>query len=555
MLATFVIGLREGLEAALIVGIIAAFLKRNGHSLKSMWIGVFAAIGLSIAVGVILEIISVNLPQAQQEGMESIIGMVAVVMVTFMIVWMSKHARNMRKELESTATDALKQGSVFALAGMAFLAVLREGFETSVFLLAAFQSSVSPLTAGLGAVLGLLLAVCIGYGIYRGGVKLNLGKFFTVTGVFLVFVAAGLVMSSLRTAHEAGWITIGQDATLDLSWLAPAGSVQAALVTGVLGIPADPRVIEVLGWAMYLVPVLLFVLWPHSMRPGKRAYRVQFGIAAACAAVAITLIAAVPASAQPNVGDGTIAIIAADGSQLGTARLTGSAGDLALQTTVLEQTSTVALEASAATTSNHLGEDARTWSITTDVPVTSLPTTLTLAQLATLNGGRTPVGVSPVTNPGPFGAEWQATQTTQVWVVGDTLLDATNAAVTTLTLSGGGLSSTRTVTVSGGDTAPQSLSWAVATQQAEQNAAAISEAQSSAAEAALFKLYLPIVLLIAALVLCAFGARGLSEARRADRDASTRLGDDAGTSAAPDSAAPDSSQTPSDLTPAHSTHH
>ncbi|GGF26904.1 iron uptake transporter permease EfeU [Subtercola lobariae] len=546
MLATFVIGLREGLEAALIVGIIAAFLKRNGHSLRSMWVGVVAAIVLSIAVGVTLEIISVGLPQAQQEGMESIIGVVAVIMVTFMITWMSKHARNMRSELESTATSALAQGSVFALAGMAFLAVLREGFETSVFLLAAFQSSVSPFAAGAGAVLGLLLAVAIGYGIYRGGVKLNLGKFFTVTGVFLVFVAAGLVMSALRTAHEAGWITVGQNATVDLSWLAPGGSVQAALVTGVLGIPADPRVIEVLGWALYLVPMLLFVLWPHSKRPGKRAYRVQFGIAAACAAAALVLFIAVPAAPQAAVG--AVVITGADGAQVGTAEVTasGSGPDLSLTATVLGVTTVTALDSSAASIQNHLGEDARAFSITTDTPISGQPSTLTLDAVAQLNGGRTPVGVSRVTNPGPFDATWQATQTVQAWVVGDTLLDASSSSVTTLTLSGGGLSSARTVSISGSGTAPTAIAWGVSPQQASATAAALSDAQVAASEAQLFKVYLPIVLAVAALILAAFGLRGLRSARRtgdrADADVS-----------ASGASEPDDSLFHSDKTPAHST--
>jgi high-affinity iron transporter len=390
-------------------------------------------------------------------------------------------------------------------------------------------------------VLGLLLAVGIGYGIYRGGVKLNLGKFFTITGVFLVFVAAGLVMSSLRTAHEAGWITVGQDATVDLSWLAPAGSVQAALVTGVLGIPADPRVIEVLGWALYLVPVLLFVLWPHSKRPGKRAYRVQFGLAAACAAVALVLFIAVPTANQPNLGSaaGAIAITGTDGRQLGTVELTGSQGTLALQSTVPSTTS------SAATSSIALEVVEGTVDCT---PVTGLPTTLSLDALAQLNGGRTPVGVSRVTNPGPFDATWQATQTVDVWVVGDTLLDATSTSVTTLTLSGGGLASARTVSVSGGQTAP-SLSWAVAPQQASEIAAALSEAQLAAAEAALFKVYLPLVLAIAAIVLAAFGARGLRAARRAE----VAPTDPAALAESGPEGGPDSSQPQTDKTPAHST--
>ncbi|MEA9986043.1 MULTISPECIES: iron uptake transporter permease EfeU [Subtercola] len=542
MLATFVIGLREGLEAALIVGIIAAFLKRNGHSLKSMWIGVIAAMVLSVAVGAILEVISVGLPQAEQEGMESIIGAVAVVMVTAMIVWMSKHARTMRRELESTATEAIKNGSVLALAGMAFLAVLREGFETSVFMLAAFQSSVSPLTAGLGALLGLLLAVLIGYGIYRGGVRLNLGKFFTVTGVFLVFVAAGLVMSALRTAHEAGWIVVGQNTTVDLAWLAPGGSVQAALITGVLGIPADPRVIEVLGWALYLVPVLLFVLWPVKLRPGIHAYRVQFSLAGAAAIAALVLVVAVPAPAPPTLGTGPAALTGTDGRQLGTAQLTGSDARLALETTVLANSTSTLLESSASTADTHLGQDARTWSLDSTVTPTTLPTTLTLADLDTLNGGRTPVGINRQTNPGPFTAAWKVSVTEHVWAVGTTLLDASRSTVTTLALSGGGLTAARTVTVTAGDTAAESLSWSLDSQHTEAVAAELSAWQSDVAETQLFKTSLPAVLAVAALVLLLAGLRGF----RASRRRGTALpepggaGDAARASGAPDSLSPDS---------------
>ncbi|WP_199176600.1 iron uptake transporter permease EfeU [Subtercola sp. Z020] len=514
MLATFVIGLREGLEAALIVGIIAAFLKRNGHSLKSMWVGVIAAIALSIGVGVLLEAISVALPQAEQEGMESIIGAVAVVMVTVMIVWMSKHARNMRHELEEVAGDALARGSVAALALMAFLAVLREGFETSVFLLAAFQSSVSPLIAGAGAVIGLLLAVLIGYAIYRGGVRLNLGRFFTITGVFLVFVAAGLVMSALRTAHEAGWIVIGQATTVDLSWLAPAGSVQAALVTGVLGIPADPRVIEVLGWLLYLVPVLLFVLWPNSLRPGVRAYRVQFGLAAAAVVSAVVLLVAVPAAGAASLPAGPSAITAADGRQIGTTELVATPTGFTLSSRVLNQRVTTALDDAAATTETHEGLDARAWSVQTQTDPTGLPSTVSLDEIAVLNGGRTPVGVNRTQNPGPFDAVWQVTLNQRVWAVGDTLLDATSESITTLTISGGGLTADRTVTVSGGDTAPESLSWALDAAQSDLVAGALLEARSAAEEAALFRIYLPLALAIAAVVLTAFGARGLRSARR-----------------------------------------
>ena len=185
MLTTFVIALREGLEASLIVGIIAAFLKRQGRpdALRSMWVGVGLAVAVCVAVAVVLRIVDNELPQREQEGLETIVALVAVAMVTYMIVWMTEHARDLKGQLQEQAAGALVQGSATALVAMAFLAVLREGFETSVFLLAAFNDAADPVPAGLGVVLGLVVAVALGYGIYRGGVRLNLSRFFRVTGV------------------------------------------------------------------------------------------------------------------------------------------------------------------------------------------------------------------------------------------------------------------------------------------------------------------------------------------------------------------------------------
>ena len=212
MLTTFVIALREGLEASLIVGIIAAFLKRQGRpdALRSMWVGVGLAVAVCVAVAVVLRIVDNELPQREQEGLETIVALVAVAMVTYMIVWMTEHSRDLKGQLQEQAAGALVQGSATALVAMAFLAVLREGFETSVFLLAAFNDAADPVPAGLGVVLGLVVAVALGYGIYRGGVRLNLSRFFRVTGAVLVLVAAGLVASSLHTAAEAGWVVGGQ---------------------------------------------------------------------------------------------------------------------------------------------------------------------------------------------------------------------------------------------------------------------------------------------------------------------------------------------------------
>jgi high-affinity iron transporter len=268
MLATFVIGLREGLEASLIVGIIAAFLgqQQRRDALRQVWLGVGAAVLLCLAIGIVLQVVSQNLPHRAQEGLETVVGALAVGMVTYMIVWMSQHARGLKGELEGAAAQALHRGSTRALIVMAFLAVLREGFETAVFLLATFQASDSALLAATGAALGIVLATVVGYGIYRGGVRLNLSRFFRVTGVVLVLVAAGLVMSALHSAHEAGWVGVGQQQAVDLSWLVLPDTPLYALFGGVLGIQPNPTVIEATGWLFYAVPMALFVVWPRNAR-------------------------------------------------------------------------------------------------------------------------------------------------------------------------------------------------------------------------------------------------------------------------------------------------
>jgi high-affinity iron transporter len=297
MLPTFVIGLREGLEAALIVSIIATFLRRNGASVRGMWAGVGAGVLLSIAVGVALDALERSLPQEQQEGLETVIGLVAVVFVTGMVLWMRTHARHLKADLESAAADALASGTTTALAVMAFLAVLREGFETAVFLLATFEHASSAPAAVSGAVLGIVAAVALGWAIYAGGVRLDLQRFFSRTGVFLVVVAAGLVLSAVRTAHEAGWVDIGQSTTIDLTWLAPAGSIRAALITGVLGMPADPRLVELLAWGCYLVPMLALMYLPARLTPGHAAARrLRVGAAAGLVVAAAVLALLVPAA-------------------------------------------------------------------------------------------------------------------------------------------------------------------------------------------------------------------------------------------------------------------
>jgi high-affinity iron transporter len=265
VLPTFVIGLREGLEAALIVGIIAAFLGRQGRrdALRQVWIGTAAAVVICIVIAIVLQVISSGLPQQRQEGLETVVGVLAVAMVTYMIIFMRRHARGLKGELEGAAASALASGSDRALVVMAFLAVLREGFETAVFLLATFHASGDATTSWLGAVIGIVLAAVVGYGVYRGGVRLNLARFFRVTGLVLVVVAAGLVMTAFHTASEAGWLNAGQAQAFDLSWLVRPGTPLSSLLTGVLGIQPYPVWIEVIAWLAYLVPMAVIVGWPR----------------------------------------------------------------------------------------------------------------------------------------------------------------------------------------------------------------------------------------------------------------------------------------------------
>jgi high-affinity iron transporter len=273
MLPTFIIGLREGLEAALIVGIIAAFLIQRGErkALRPMWYGVGLAVALCSGVALALEALDQALPHKQQEALATILALLAVAGVTYMVVWMKRHSRELKGSLEASAENALVLGSAWALIGMAFFAVLREGLETAVFLLAVFGNSDEPAVTGTGAVLGVGLAVALGYAIYKGGVRINLSRFFRFTGFVLVLVAAGLLASAVHTGHEAGWIDVLQAQAFDLRWLVAPGSVRAALLTGMLGLQPVPTVGETLAWLLYAIPMSLYVLWPS--RPPAKAER------------------------------------------------------------------------------------------------------------------------------------------------------------------------------------------------------------------------------------------------------------------------------------------
>lgn len=272
MLTTLVIGLREGVEAALIVGIVAAFLVREGRrdALRSMWAGVGLAVLLCVGVAMGLSAAQQQLAPRPQEAFQGVLALVAVLLVTSMIIWMRRNARHLRSGLETSARSALARGTTTGLVVMAFLAVVREGFETAVFLVAQFDAAgANASTGALGAVLGLVLAIGLGYAIYRGGIRLDLVKFFTVTGVALVLIAAGLVVKGIGALDEAGLLTVGQATAFDLSWLVRPGTAGAALLTGMLGVPSLPLVAQVVAWLVYAVAMTTFVLWPTTRRPAR----------------------------------------------------------------------------------------------------------------------------------------------------------------------------------------------------------------------------------------------------------------------------------------------
>lgn len=268
MLIAFLIMLREGIEAALIVGIVAGFLKQSGHSrlMPKVWLGVALAALMCLGIGYGIHSVTGEIPQKEQEFVVGVIGLVAVAMLTYMILWMKKAARSMKQQLQDSVQIALNRGNGqgWALVGMAFLAVAREGLESVFFLLAVFQQSPT-WSMPVGAVLGLLAAVVIGALIYQGGMRLNLAKFFRWTGAFLIVVAAGLVAGSLRALHEAGVWNHLQEVVFDSSKYLHEDSPLGVLLGGFFGYTDHPTQGEVLAWLLYLVPVMIWFL--HGSRP------------------------------------------------------------------------------------------------------------------------------------------------------------------------------------------------------------------------------------------------------------------------------------------------
>ncbi|MEV4258375.1 iron uptake transporter permease EfeU [Spirillospora sp. NPDC049652] len=270
LLGNFLIGLREGLEAALVVSILIAYLVKTGRreALLPVWIGIGLAITVAVGFGLALSAASSEMQFKTQELFGGILSIIAVGLVTWMVFWMRRTSRFMKKELEGKLDGALNVGPV-ALGTVAFLAVGREGLETALFLWTNITSSSEGSTQPiLGALLGLACAVVLGYLLYRGGLKLNLKRFFAWTGGALIVVAAGVFGYGFKDLQEADVLP-----GLHTVWLEPheffakfgsAGDWLQTAFQGVLNVTPQVTALQLIMWALYLVVVMGFFLRPQG---------------------------------------------------------------------------------------------------------------------------------------------------------------------------------------------------------------------------------------------------------------------------------------------------
>lgn len=266
MLANYLIGLREGLEAALVVGILVAYLIRSGHrsALRPLWGGVALAVLVSLVAGALLTFTSRAMSFKAQEMFGGFMSVGAVAFVTWMIFWMRRTARSFKGELQGRMGTALTVGTG-ALALTAFIAVGREGLETALFIWTAVQATGSSYSPVLGASLGLVTAVGLGYLVYRGSVHLDLGKFFRYTGAGLVVVAAGVLAYGMHDLQEAGLLQRWgmSHVVFDATGILPPASWWGSLFKGMFSISAVPSRLELGVWLAYVIPTMVLFLQPE----------------------------------------------------------------------------------------------------------------------------------------------------------------------------------------------------------------------------------------------------------------------------------------------------
>jgi high-affinity iron transporter len=259
MFGNFLIGLREGLEAAIVVSIIVGYAVRTDRRelLPRIWAGVGLAIGLSITVGAILTFGSRGLSFQAQEAIGGFLSILAVALVTTMILWMAANARTLRDRLHREVDVASDRGGL-ALVLMAFLAVAREGLETALFLWSAVKAAGGGWAPVLGAAAGLVVAVAIGRLLYAGVLRMNLAAFFKWTGAALILVAAGVLAYGVHDLQEAGILPGLDNLAFDISAVLVPGGIAATLLKGTLNISPAMTWLEVTAWTIYVVTVGYF---------------------------------------------------------------------------------------------------------------------------------------------------------------------------------------------------------------------------------------------------------------------------------------------------------
>jgi high-affinity iron transporter len=277
MFGNYLIGLREGLEAALVVGILVAYLVRTGRRnlVRQIWVGVGFAIGVSLAFGALLTFGPSGLSFEAQEVIGGCLSIAAVGFVTWMIFWMASAARSMKGNLERRL-DAAAAGGGAALTVVAALAVGREGLETTLFLWAATKATGSSLSPLLGASLGLLTAVLLGVAVYRGALRLDLGRFFRTTGAFLVVIAAGVLAYGIHDLQEAGVLPGLRSLAFDVSNRIPPSSWYGTLLKGTINFTPATTWFQAVAWTAYLLPVMyLFVRRSRPQKPSSAQSQTQ----------------------------------------------------------------------------------------------------------------------------------------------------------------------------------------------------------------------------------------------------------------------------------------
>lgn len=270
MLSTFLIALREGLEAALIVGILVAYLVKTGRNrlLPSLWLGVSVAILASLALGGFLSFTSAELSDRGEEFFAGTTSFLAVGFVTWMVFWMKRAARGLRDELHGKVDSAVGAGPI-AIAITALVAVVREGLETALFIYTNFKTVGAASSATIGLILGLAVAVALGYLIYNRSVKINLSKFFQVTGTALVIVAAGVLSYGIHEYQELGWLPGADSYIWDVtSWMAK-DSIMASILAGSIGFDTTTSWLQFIVAGAYISAILWLYLKPS--RASKKA--------------------------------------------------------------------------------------------------------------------------------------------------------------------------------------------------------------------------------------------------------------------------------------------